>query len=76
MKKDVGFYFDELLLYSGQYALFYILMNFSKEGLGYFNYAAHVILMLALIVQVLVLVHYGNDFVIRNRSSAKGVYQY
>jgi len=37
VKEQVIRFSDELLLYSGQYALFYILMNFSKESLNYFR---------------------------------------
>ncbi len=65
MKKKIGIYLDELLLYSGQYALFYILMNFSKEGLNLFSYTAHTVLVLSLIVQVFILVRYGDRFVVR-----------
>lgn len=42
---------DEILLNSGQYALFYILMNFSSSGLRYFTNLGHSLLLLLLIAQ-------------------------
>ncbi len=65
MKFKLGDFISELLLYSGQYALFYILMNFSKSGFEYFSYTAHTILILALLVQTLILYKYGNRIVVR-----------
>ena len=52
-------FFDELLLYSGQYAIFYILMNFSQDGLGYFSNLGHTMLLFILIAQTVFLALYG-----------------
>ena len=65
MKKFLGEYFEELLLYSGQYALFYLIMYFSKEGFQLFSYKAHFILLLALLFQVYFLTKYGNRVIYR-----------
>ena len=51
---------DELLLYSGQYALFYILMNFSASGLGYFRNLGHTVLLAILLLQTTTLVVWGS----------------
>lgn len=51
---------NELLLYSGQYALFYIIMNFSNEKLSYFKDLGHTILLLLLVIQTLFLVNFGS----------------
>ncbi len=51
---------DELLLRSGQYALFYILMNFSDSGVRYFQDFGHTLLLFILIAQTTVLVLYGS----------------
>jgi|GEM_PF-684096 len=53
---------DELLLYSGQYALFYILMNLSKDRLLYFSDFGHTALIFILIVQTIFLINYGKSF--------------
>lgn len=52
-------FFDELLLYSGQYALFYILMNFSQEKLGYFSNFGHTVLLFILVLQTSLLARFG-----------------
>jgi class 3 adenylate cyclase len=52
-------YMDELLLYSGQYALFYVVMNFSKDGLHFFQYSGHVLMLAGLIAQILFLSKWG-----------------
>lgn len=52
-------FFDELLLYSGQYAIFYILMNFSQDRLGYFSNIGHTMLLFILIAQTVFLAFYG-----------------
>jgi class 3 adenylate cyclase len=52
-------FFDELLLYSGQYALFYILMNFAKDGGSFFRNFGHTTLLFALFVQTAALVRWG-----------------
>lgn len=71
-------FFDELLLYSGQYALFYVLMNFSKDGGDYFQNAGHTLLLGALIVQTVALVRWGDKPVPRFLLSllAPGVYAF
>jgi class 3 adenylate cyclase len=55
----------ELLLASGQYALFYIIMNLSQSGAGFFANTGHVALMGFLILQTGVLVTYGDKPAIR-----------
>jgi class 3 adenylate cyclase len=52
-------FFDELLLYSGQYAFFYVLMNFSMDGRDFFQNYGHTILFYALIGQTAALVFWG-----------------
>ena len=52
---------SELLLYSGQYALFYIIMNFSNEKLNYFNDFGHTVLLLLLLIQTIFLVNFGSN---------------
>lgn len=58
-------FFNELLLNSGQYALFYILMNFSNEKLLYFKDFGHTILLFLLIFQTIFLVLYGSKPILR-----------
>lgn len=53
-------FFDELLLYSGQYAIFYILMNFSQDRLGYFSNLGHTVLLFILVAQTVFLSLYGD----------------
>lgn len=55
----------ELLLISGQFALFYILMNFSNDGLGFFTNTGHVALFAFLILQTMILVQFGQRPLIR-----------
>jgi class 3 adenylate cyclase len=55
----IGKFFDELLLFSGQYALFYILMNFTYDKLKYFTNFGHTLLLLILIIQTVILVKFG-----------------
>ena len=52
-------FLDELLLYSGQYALFYLLMNFGKAPLGFFANGGHVLLLATLLAQTLLLARFG-----------------
>lgn len=59
MNKSYARYLDELLLYSGQYALFYVLMNFNKDGLNFFNYSGHMLMLFGLLVQILYLANWG-----------------
>lgn len=65
MKNKISGFLNEMLLYSGQYALFYIIMNFSHSGLGYFEYRAHVYLIIALLTQTYVLYKLGNHVGVR-----------
>jgi class 3 adenylate cyclase len=51
---------DEILLYSGQYALFYILMYATDQGVGFFSDLGHATLAATLAVQTAVLVAWGN----------------
>ncbi len=53
-------FFDELLLYSGQYALFYVLMNFTRDGVGFFSDAGHAALLAALAAQTAALALWGD----------------
>ncbi len=55
----------ELLLASGQFALFYILMNFSQNGLAFFSNTNHVALLGFLLVQTIILVQFGHRPAIR-----------
>jgi len=54
-----------VLLYSGQYALFYIILNFSSDSIFYFSNFGHTFLLFALIVQTFILVKWGNRPLIR-----------
>ncbi len=65
MRKKLSAFINELLLYSGQYALFYIIMNFSNSGIKYFEYNAHVYLILALISQTYILYKFGERASVR-----------
>ena len=57
-------FFNELALYSGQYALFYLFMQFSAhEPFG--GNTGHVVLLLTLIVQTTVLVYFGEKILLR-----------
>ncbi len=60
MNRYLSKFFNELLLNSGQYALFYILMYFSYEGGNFWLDIGHVILLLSLIIQTIILTKYGN----------------
>ncbi|MBT4290122.1 MAG: adenylate/guanylate cyclase domain-containing protein [Deltaproteobacteria bacterium] len=61
----IGKFFDELLLFSGQYALFYILMNFTHDRLQYFTNIGHTLLLLILFFQTIVLVRFGEKPIYR-----------
>jgi len=65
MQKLKSGFISELLLYSGQYALFYLLMNFSMSGMALFGYYAHVVLIFALLFQTYILYKYGDRFSVR-----------
>ncbi|MBI5848658.1 MAG: adenylate/guanylate cyclase domain-containing protein [Nitrospirae bacterium] len=60
MRESASRFTDELILYSGQYALFYILMNFSMDFLNYFRNFGHTMLLLILFVQTTILARYGS----------------
>lgn len=51
---------DELMLYSGQYALFYLMMVFAREGGGFFLDEDHALLLGTLILQTAALARWGN----------------
>ncbi len=55
----------ELLLASGQFALFYILMNLSQNGMAFFSNTGHVALLVSLLAQTLLLVRFGHRPVVR-----------
>lgn len=55
-KITVSDYASELFLYSGQYALYYTLMNLSYSGVGFLGDFGHLFLLLALIIQTYVAV--------------------
>jgi class 3 adenylate cyclase len=61
----VGKFFDELLLFSGQYALFYILMNFTHDRWHYFTNLGHTLLLLILVFQTVILVRFGEKPIYR-----------
>jgi hypothetical protein len=58
-KTLIGEFFNELLLFSGQYALFYVLMNFTDDRLNYFLNFGHTLLLLILLLQTAILVKFG-----------------
>lgn len=58
-------FFDEILLYSGQFGLFYIIMQFIIEGLGFFSNVGHVWLLIFLILQSIILSIYGKSSIAR-----------
>jgi hypothetical protein len=53
-------FLDEILLYSGQYALFYILMYLTDQGGGFLTDLGHTTLFASLVAQTLVLVAWGD----------------
>ena len=57
-------FFNELALYSGQYALFYLFMQFSAQE-PFWGNAGHVVLLLTLIVQTSALVYFGEKIMPR-----------
>lgn len=58
--KKLETFFNELLLNSGQYALFYIIMNFSRDKVHYFDDKGHGVLLFVLIGQTIFLTKFGN----------------
>jgi len=53
-------FFRELLLQSGQFALFYLLIQFSMAGLGLFTDLGHTMLLGILVLQTSILVLWGD----------------
>jgi|AntRauTorcE11897_2_1112592.scaffolds.fasta_scaffold01963_2 class 3 adenylate cyclase len=51
MPRYLKAFLDELLFYSGQFALFYIVMRLSDSGLGFLLDSGHLLLVVALLVQ-------------------------
>ena len=58
-------FFNEVALYSGQYAFFFLAMHFSSDGSNFWFDAGHDALLLALIIQTTALVYYGHKIVPR-----------
>lgn len=58
-------FFNEIALYSGQYALFYLIMQFSAEGNVFWLNKGHVALLFALLTQTTALVYYGHKILPR-----------
>lgn len=58
-------FFNEIALYSGQYALFYLVMQFSLEGITFWHNEGHVALLIALVIQTTALVCYGEKITLR-----------
>lgn len=58
-------FLQETLLYSGQFALFYLLMQLIIEGPDFVRNTNHLGLLLALVVQTLLLARYGKILVFR-----------
>lgn len=54
-------FLQEILLYSGQFALFYLLMQCIVEGKNLLQNASHVGVFAALLIQTLILSKYGNN---------------
>ncbi len=54
-------YLDELFLHTGQYALFYIFMNLSLGIEHFFSDAGHLVLLIALVFQIFLSVHFINN---------------
>jgi hypothetical protein len=58
-------FLDEILLYSGQYALFYILMYLTDQQAAFFTDLGHTTLFASLVAQTLVLVAWGERPLVR-----------
>ena len=58
-------FFNELFLYTGHYALFYIFMELSSKGSDILSNIGHISLIIALLFQTAILCIYKNDFRIR-----------
>lgn len=57
-------FFNEIALYSGQYALFFLFMKFSAHQ-SFWMSSGNIILLLALLIQITALVYYGDKIVPR-----------
>lgn len=57
--------FQEMLLYSGQFALFYLVMQFIVEKNEFFNNVSHVALLCALFIQTIILSNWGEKPIYR-----------
>lgn len=58
-------FFQEILLYSGQFALFYLLMQFIIEGNSLLHNESHIGVLVALLIQTMILSKYGNKTIYR-----------
>jgi class 3 adenylate cyclase len=58
-------FFRELLLQSGQFALFYLLIQFSTVGLGVFGDFGHTMLLIILAAQTVILAQWGDRPAVR-----------
>ena len=58
-KFNFGIFLDELLISSGQYLLYYIILNLTLEQFGFFKIADNVLLIISLIIQTYLMVIYG-----------------
>lgn len=58
-------FFNEMFLYTGHYALFYIFMELSSQGINILSNVGHVILILALLFQTTILCIFKNNFKVR-----------
>jgi len=61
----IKLFLQEILLYSGQFALFYLLMQFLIDGTASFSNPGHMSLLITLIVQTALLSLYGDRIVPR-----------
>jgi len=53
-------YINQIVLFSGQFAIFYLFLQVSKDGVSFFDDTGHFALLIALIVQTYVLVKLQN----------------
>jgi len=58
-------FLEEILLYSGQFGLFYIVMQLIIEGAGFFANVGHLVLLIALVAQALILARLGDIVIYR-----------
>lgn len=57
-------FFNEIALYSGQYALFYLFMHFSAQE-PFWQNTGHVVLLFTLMIQTTALVYFGHKIALR-----------